>query len=337
MDEDTASKNMDNNRTTAGPAVLFHEPWDTIYNFSATTFLVMGIVLNSITICLYYRGRIARSNFHYSLNIMSIVNIVQQLSFVPFIVFERRIEYPSKSLIVSVQCAFSYAIHAFFNTCFVNIYLICFLTVQRYIIIKRPLERLTFTNRRCRNYVICVAIFISLTSTPNLFFFYTDENGLCQLSDILSYQFSQSFAFLLVISGLIIPMVVMVIAYILTICHMYGRRCKVEQDIALRKNRLKIVKSLGKFIGIFVLCWAPFNLNYLVSFFGVYQFDTRDGSIFFRQVNKIVLLPITMVPIFNAVTFALSSRDIRRAATFRKNSNERGNNTAFSIRLSALR
>jgi len=299
---------MDINETSVISVILFNEPWNSIYNIIAITFLAIGVALNSMTIYLYYCGKIARTNFHYSLNIMSIVNIVQQFSFIP---------YPSRSLLVSVQCAFSYAIHAFFYACFVNVYLICFLTVQRYIIITRPMKRLTFTNKTCRNYLICVNIFVTLTSSPNFLLFYTDESGLCKISDIFGYQFSRLFACFLVMSGLGVPTVIIVVTYIMTIYYMFVKSSKIKQDIALRKHRMKIVKSLGILIAIFLFCWAPFGMNYIISYFGVYEFNSRDGSILFRQVNKIVLLPTTMVATFNALTFALSSRDIRKAAKFK--------------------
>ena len=308
------NETTNHSQTTANPAILFHEPWNTIYDAIAITVLVVGAALNSMTVYLYYRGKIVRSNFHYSLNIMSIVSIVQQFSFVPYIAYERKIEYPSKSLLVSVQCSFSYALHAFFNACFINVYLICFLAVQRYIIITRPMKSLTFTNKTCRNYIIGVVIYIGVTSSPNLLSFRTDVDGFCRESFMFGYQFSQYFAFFIVMSGLAVPTIVMVTAYILTIYHMFGKSHELEQDIALRKHRLKIVKSLGILIAIFLFCWTPFSMNYLVSYFGVYTFD-RDGTIYYRQVNKIVLLPTTMMATFNAITFALSSRDIRKAAS----------------------
>ena len=302
------------NQTNSNTFLLFNEPWNTVYDGIVVTFLVVGIVLNSMTIYLYYRNKIVHSNFHYSLNIMSIVSIIQQLTFIPYITYnEGKIKYPSKSLLVSLQCAFSYALHAFFNACFINVYLICFLTVQRYIIITRPMKRLTFTNRTCRNYLICANVFIIVSSSPNLFSFYTDGSGLCQRSNLFGYHFSKYFAFCMVTSGLVIPATTMVIAYIMTIYHMFVKSSKIEQDLVLRRHRLKIVKSLGVLIAIFLFCWAPFSLNYLVSYLGCYSSD-REGLVHYRRVNKIVLLPPTMVAIFNAVIFALSNRDIRNAA-----------------------
>jgi len=305
---------MDND-TIANPFVLLHEPWNIIYDVIAATSLAVGVILNSMTIYLYYRNKIVRSNFHYSLNIMSIISIVQQLSFIPFIACsEAEIEYPSSSLTVSFQCAFIYALHAFFNACFVNVYLICFLAVQRYIIITRPMKRLTFSNKTCRNYVICAIVFIVVASSPNLFSFYTDDEGLCQRSNIFGNHFSKYFAFGMVTTGLAIPVTIMLVAYILTIYYMFVKSLKIKQNlVALRRHRMKIVKSLGVLIAIFLFCWAPFGLNYLVSYMGCYTSDI-EGLKHYRRVNKVVMLPPTMVATFNAVTFALSSGDIRKAA-----------------------
>jgi len=46
---------------------------------------------------------------------------------------------------------------------------------------------------------------------------------------------------------------------------------------------------------------------------GCYTSDI-EGLKHYRRVNKVVMLPPTMVATFNAVTFALSSGDIRKAA-----------------------
>jgi len=183
------------------------------------------------------------------------------------------------------------------------------------------MKRLTFTNKTCRNYLICVYIFIIVTSSTQLLSFRTDKKGLCQMATTKrGYQIFQLLACFLVILGLAVPTIIMTVAYIMTIYYMFVKSSKIKQDIVLRKHRMKIVKSLGVLIAIFLFCWAPFSLNYLISYLGIYAYH---NSILFRQVNKLVLLPTTMVATFNALTFALSSRDIRQAAVLsrRKQSN----------------
>ncbi|XP_066912504.1 G-protein coupled receptor 87-like [Clytia hemisphaerica] len=292
--------------TLEGEYKLFFYPWNIIYLVFTTLTILIGITLNLLTMYLYYKRKIQHTNFHYTLQYISVTGILQQVGFIPFALVHD-FEPNTSNLLVSIECGATYGLTIFFGAAIASVYIICFLSIERYLIIKKPFTSLKFSTKLTRNFVIVVSIASFGISLPNMITFKTDKYGFCIRAGVSSV-FSATYAGINVSLGLVIPTVVMTAAYVMTIYHLF--KPSEKQNLARKRHRKKVVKSIGILIGVFLLCWTPFSVNWLLSFFSAYE-NSQDGLLLYRRVNRVVTLPPLMVPILNNVIYGMTKQDIR--------------------------
>ena len=285
------------------------QPWDIVYIILASTIITVGVTLNTVTAFLYWKRKTTHNNFNYALQYISIIGIFQLVGFTPFMVLKEPFNPPSTyNVRVSLGCSVSKGMTLFFGPAFANVYIISFLSIERYMVIRHPLNSLKINTKTTRHVILAFCSFAFFISLPNLFTFKTDQQGFCTRP---YFGFSMVYATLVTFLGLIIPTVIMITAYVLTILHLFKSSLLVDaQENSTRmRHRKKIVRSLGVLIGIFLICWTPFSSNWVASYMGVYSSD-EQGLIRFKQVNELVILPSLFVPTFNNIVYGMNKHDL---------------------------
>lgn len=222
---------------------LFKPPWNILYIALTSIIITIGDTLNTITAFLYWKRKIIHNNFNYALQYISIIGIFQLVGFVPFMVL-RKPFYPTFTYDarVSLLWSISQGMTLFFGPGFVNVYIIIFLSMERYMVIKHPLVSLKVNTKTTSHVILALCSFAFVISLPNFPNFKTDQQGFC----IRPFpKFSMAYATLATFLGLVIPTVVMVTAYVLTIHHLFkSSSVNVQEDCTQMRHRKKIVRSL---------------------------------------------------------------------------------------------
>lgn len=290
-------------------APLFKPPWNILYVALTTIIITIGVTLNSMTAFLYWKRRIIHNNFNYALQYISIIGIFQLIGFIPFMVlrepFHPASTYDAR---VSVLCSLTQGMTLFFGPAFANVYIISFLSMERYLVIKHPLISLKVNTKTTSHIILVFCTFAFLISLPNFPTFKTDQLGLCTRP---YFKFSMVYATLVTFLGLVIPTVIMVIAYVLTIHHLFkASSTSIQENSNRMRHRKKIVRSLGVLIGVFLICWTPFSINWIASYMGVYSSD-EQGLINYKRINNMVIIPPLLVPTLNNIIYGMTKYDIR--------------------------
>ena len=289
-------------------APLFKTPWNTLYIALIAIIITAGVALNTVTAFLYWQRKIVHTNFHYALHYISIIGIFQLIGFIPFMALQEPYHPPSTyDFRVALMCSFSKGLTLFFGPAFANVYIISFLSVERYMVIKQPLASLKISNKTTRNAIFAFCILTCFISMPNVITFQTDQKGMCVRRN---YELSLVYAALVIFLGLVVPTVVMVTAYVLTIRHLYKPSLNGQENLARMRHRKKVVRSLGVLIGVFLICWTPFSINWIASYVGVYTED-ENGLTLYNRVNAAMIIPPLLVPILNNIIYGMTKQDIR--------------------------
>ena len=211
-----------NNNTTLqleGEYKLFIYPWNIMYVLFTILTILIGIALNFLTMYLYYKRKIQHTHFHYTLQYISVTGILQQVGFIPFALVHEH-EPNTSNLLTSMKCGATYGLTIFFGAAIASVYIICFLSIERYLIIEKPFKSLTFSTKMTRNFAIVISIISLGISLPNMITFKTNNYGVC-IRIGASSIFSVAYAGISVSLGLVIPTVVMTAGYVMTIYHLF--------------------------------------------------------------------------------------------------------------------
>lgn len=268
--------------------------------------ILVGMFMNSCTIYLYVTKRIQQTHFNNSLKHLSISSIVQYLGFIPFLVVNLK-NIPEGDPLGSFVCGLTFGMTVFFGATFVSTYIVTFMSVERFRIIKSPIVSLGLTNKK--NVKIYAALWLAsiILLAPNLFTYKLNKNiGICTRSINQYGKYTiYIYGYLMVLIALPIPTFVMVTTYLLTIYQLYKKKSE-----ARLRHRRQVVKVLGMLIVIFLIGWMPFGMNWLLSYLDYYRKDELYKDI---RISRFSLVPALCVPILNVLIYGMTNMQFRRS------------------------
>lgn len=139
----TNSTTQDSNQTINTVEEILSKQGECIYKGFSWTIVICACILNTWSIAMYFTRHIKRTKFNFCLLQLAVSNIVQQLGFLPYLIQDvRQIRSPTW-YIESIYCSSTCGLSVFFTAAFVTVYTICFVTINWYRIIKKPLVRKT--------------------------------------------------------------------------------------------------------------------------------------------------------------------------------------------------
>ncbi|XP_066921527.1 somatostatin receptor type 2-like [Clytia hemisphaerica] len=318
---------VENNNTTTGNShveKIFSTSFSLFYIIVSLMIITFGIVASAITIYLYHHGKIARTLFNYFLMNLCISNIFQNVGALPLLLAlltesaESRSPKSRVSLkLSSMACAILTRSSIFFVGAFVTVYNISLMSFKWYSIIKKPLHR--DDSKRKLTYIIlgfwCVAILMVI---PNLFSFVWDaQYGYCLRRDNLGVE-SELYKTVLFLTGLCIPIVTMLVTYALILRQFY-KKSKIklpgdrESPVKLMYRR-KIMIFLGIVIGVFIFCWIPFGVYFILTMIGYFGDSSNPAQVYQSiRILRLVMIPCFCAASLNVICYGIKDEEIRKA------------------------
>ena len=237
--------------TTQGTVeIIFSHDVTLVYYSVTITIILCACALNLMSIYMYLTRKIRRTNFNFCLLHLAVSNTVQQIAFIPFIAVENRDIKSEYWYLESIQCGFVDGLSVFFMAAFVTVYIICFMSVNWYRIIKKP-----FASKQTRKYNILRYVTIlwtigSILIAPNFLTWKLDyKHGFCVRSEVFGHNFAFFYKGFLLLVGLIIPVITMCFTYILIIRSMCQRRANKKEKFkspTKERYRKKVIKHIER-------------------------------------------------------------------------------------------
>ena len=301
--------------TTDTVEEIFSKQVTCIYNGISWTTIICACVLNTLSIAMYFTRHIKRTKFNFCLLQLAISNIVQQHGFLPYIILDvREIKTPTW-YIESIYCGLSSGLSVFFTGAFVTVYTICFVTINWYRIIKKPLVRKT--NKKSIFAFHMVLWFIGMVLIiPNFLSFKVDyKHGFCIRNGVFR-KYLLFYKATLLFTGLVLPIFIMCFVYILIIFSMCQTRNKFKSSTK-KKHRLKVIRHIGILIAVFLVSWLPFGVCWTLQMTSFFSTGIK-GEYEKSRLIKYSLLPCLAASILNILFHGELRAGFLDFFTFRK-------------------
>ncbi|XP_053176844.1 G protein-coupled receptor 184 [Scomber japonicus] len=169
----------------------------------------------------------------------------------------------------------------YYSNMYISIYLLCCISVDRYLVIKYPLRSKTHRTSRyawaqsLTVYVVVVAMHIAVLVLDNLKDAHDDKNNNDRCYETYPMQTPIAFFNLVrVVIGFLIPLLVLAFSY-------WGVLATVGKSPGLTAQAKRKVRLLSfGVIGIFSICFAPYHILLLIRSVVFYQSDKilPDGT-----------------------------------------------------------
>ena len=274
--------------------------------------IILGIGTNLIVIYLYQTRNIRYNHFNLCLAHLSAMNIAQHLGTIPFITIDWSSITISNVFAERLLCGISEGLSVFFCFAFSSVYCLCLMSIYRYYIIKYPLRR-HITKKKTKKILFSLWVAGVLWILPNMVSLKLDKNhSFCIRQYMWSYMLSVIYKSLLFIIGMVLPVLVMVIVYLLIIREMFRKQKYEQTNWAKLKYRKKILTLLGTLISIYLICWLPFGIYWLLrllSYFG----DDEEGLERRHSLIRYIMIPCLLAGLLNPIFYALISTEFRRS------------------------
>ena len=288
--------NLSRNYTT----FIFNQSESFAYKGITITIILVGLTLNVTSVILYCKKRKFENHFDYCLNHLALANVVQYIGVTPYVLIRAGdIPYELTEVENHIYCSLLDGVSVFFIAAVTSAYLLCFLALTRYKIIKQPLTRYKFTNERTRRFVLFSWILSTFLLIPNFFTLKMFENDpFCWRTHPFGELFFVLYSLVTSLVGFYGPLIFMSVTCILTVRHLFSERGETCQ-IRI-KHRSQVITILCLLITNFVACWLPFCVVLVLSASGIFG-KTIPGEIVKLRWFKLSISISLLAGILNIV------------------------------------
>ncbi|XP_066918051.1 QRFP-like peptide receptor [Clytia hemisphaerica] len=295
---------------------IFDYPWNFVYTALATILLSCGIIANLVFIYVYRHENIQRTHFHFCLVNLGTANIGQQIGFIPWIIINLKTVHSENPILDSIICGFTDGLTGFFVAAFVNVWIILHMSIVRYKIIKNPMANTLNNKRKSMRLFIGFWISSCLVFIPNtLTMENTQTYGFCLRTHRFTKEFTGIYRSVLSISGLVIPIFIMTVVYVLVFCQFYYQaRDKFDPDFVSQvkvNHRNRVVRFLGVLVLIFICSWLPFGVYFILNTIGFFE-KTMQVEYIKTRIMKLTMLPCISTAFTNVLFYTIMNPQFRK-------------------------
>ena len=267
-------------------------------NVLCVVITALGLISNSLVVYLFISGKVKSNAFNLLLLNLSIADIIAGISAYPY-VFVNLIQlrdYSSKT--ANLICAFTHGMTPFIVASAVSILTLCFISINRYMLIRYPLRSYWIKNKR--NIIVFIIVVwplcIALLSPNVISFQYYPRSAICYRrwpKEFNGKLFSAVISFI----GYMLPIIVMMITFCAAGCKLWDKNLGASDSViseASLKRKRKAFILLGYLILAFFACWGPF-FGYLVlsrSTKAIFPDGERGECMRMRVVRFVFLIAV---------------------------------------------
>ena len=289
------------------------------YTVGCCLLVFITILLNVHGVYAYHKRKVRQTRFNLTLAHLSASNTLQSVGFLPYLFVDASslLEgHNGAGIVARLTCGTVHGLSVFFAFTFCNGFIVALLSVHRYKVVRYPLSHATITNIDLAKCWIGGVVWL----IPNFFTFqykhpfcYRDFNSFKTLGQI--YKMG------MLLCGMVFPLVVMLVTYVLTVRTLIKRTSPAKQkelnsraaNKAMERNRRSVTKTLGVIVGVTFTNWLPFGLYFLLDLMKLTS--DRDDPCEKHKLAftyKLVLIPSLLRPFWNVVFYSSFCKHFRK-------------------------
>ena len=225
---------------------------ETTYAIFCSFLITLSVILNTYEVYIYLVNHVRQSNFNFALANLAAANTLQAIGYFPYLFVDLQIldDQPNK-ITERVVCGLVDGISVYFAFAFSDAFILAFLSVHRYLVVKHPLRNYVIKTR----WLIVGWLYGILWLIPNYLtmryektFCFRDYGGFSLIGKIYKTCLS--------VFGLFGPLSIMIITYFLTIRTFNQNTLNGRKSIELRGktkfSRTKILTNLNFLVSIII-------------------------------------------------------------------------------------
>ena len=285
--------------------------------------VLVGIFGNGLVCYLFASKKVKRKPFNVLLLNLSIADLLADLFVIPYISVNLKLLRHLSSKYANLACAFTIGLTPFWVVTCSSLLSLCFISLTRYLQVKRPVAYTRVTSRRGIAIFIVMSYIIGLGSlAPNLFSFkYEPETGVCHRAWPKGFH-GVAYSAATAAVAVVLPTVSMVFTFVSTTRTLWKLSVNEDNDdgslrqpllastVESRKNAIKL---LGGLIIVFIVCWCPFFIYWVLSRAVPPMFSKGvEGDYTRMKVIRLCILAAVCNTIADPLLYVLRIEEFRR-------------------------
>ena len=260
------------------------------YYITLTVFSILtalGLFVNAYIVCIYVFINKVRTMFCRFLLHLSLINIGQYIGIIPYLVVDlHRVPFYSKYL-ESFVCSVCDGHSSMLVFSMASVLLLTAMSILRCESMISPFRRLI--NELNLNKIFFFTWFFGCISfIPYMLSYKLNHKvGICYRSWIISESFGFAYMTIIYISGMLIPLSVMIVACITSY---FKLRTKQFNCKSLPSIRQQVLFRLITLVVVFCATWFPYSIYWLMTF-TIYARNDNE-----KQFKRVKLLRYVLIP-----------------------------------------
>jgi len=280
---------------------------ETAYKIFCSSIITFAVILNTYEIYIYLVKRVRQTTFNRALANLAAANTLQAIGYFPYLFVDLQVLASLKNKIVErVVCGLVDGISIYFAFAISNAFILAFLSVHRYLVVKHPLRNYVIKTR----WLIVGWLYGILWLVPNLLtmryvetFCFRDFGGI----EFIGKMYKASLS----IFGLFVPLGIMVLTYRLTIRTFNQNTELGTAESARLRYRKAVIRLLGCLILVQFISWCPFGCYFFFKMLYKYEGCCANHTDVF--IYKCIMIPCLFAPLWNVIFHSSYCHEYRRA------------------------
>lgn len=298
---------------------VFTTAEDITLKFFFVFFSCTALIGNTAVCYIILKYKKIRNTVNLLLLNLSLADIVTALAVYPYLFFDLS-QLNVKQKYADLLCGMTEGLALFFSASLVNLLMLSLLSLSRYMLINHPTKQKWRIKKKNVKWLSAVAwvIAISMLIPSSVSFRYDRKDRICWRRWAKGIVPILYFIATLII-GMAIPLFTLAFTYAATIYTLWFKpstrrltRSKSQTSISSSRKRISIL--LGFLILVYLICWLPFGVYWLLSVALRYFPNTVEGQLKMIRIMRYTILAALVNTTLDPIIYAYSNRQIKDGA-----------------------
>ena len=276
--------------------------------------IIFTILGNMLVLIATWKERTLHQPNKYFIACLAVADLLVGMFVAPLNLYQLYLDYKLRYRMSIHLCRFMAWIDIF--SLATSIYTLTFISFDRYLKISKPFKYKSLMTRSTSLKVILVIVFISAACATysampgsGIGGILVTGDGPCSQTSRTGYRFYN----VLFIIAFLLPTVVMLIMYalIFLVTHKRQKRLRngelgqtstnLNQQTAILRQDMKVIRMLVIIVGVFLLCWSPWFISFFVFENYPNWNDLFSKSLSYLYRSYIIFFVASVLPLFNSL------------------------------------
>jgi hypothetical protein len=270
--------------------------------------IIFAIVGNAMVLVATWRERSLHEPNKYFVACLAVADLLVGMILVPLRLYQ--LVNKEKGGITSIHlCRFHIWLDVFLETA--SIHTLTFISFDRYLKISQPLQYKSRMTTSTSLKIIFIIWLITATYGTLAMFPYADSPGIF-ISTTGCFVINNIFYTFIAVSAFFLPTTIMLVMYTLIFLVTHKRQKMLRNgELGQTSNNLnqrsallqglKVIRMLLVVVGVFLICWGPFFIYLMISYYNPSVLFYNSRSLSDLYLKMILHRIVTILPLLNSI------------------------------------